>query len=84
MNIRNGFSFARELARKHALLLAGGMFAVGSTAAWATTCGDRCEVGYQAAVKFCRGDRGFLPDDLEDCLKQAQRDYEACLDDCPK
>lgn len=74
-------------ANRKASNLTPGLFAVCllagvATMAWADTCEQRCRVGYESAVRFCRGDEGFDAEDLKECLENAQRDYQNCLQDC--
>lgn len=52
-----------------------------ATAVWAG-CRQDCAVDLNAALQACEVNYKRDPRNLTDCRENAQREYEACLEDC--
>lgn len=53
-----------------------------ASAVWAAGCREDCALGLQSAVQACEDNYSEDPKNLADCRENAQREYQACLEDC--
>lgn len=71
---------SRTMRMPMGLLAAGAVIAA---AAWAAaSCQDNCAGDLEAALRACQVNYAKDPDNLSDCRENAQRTYQACMEDC--
>ncbi len=68
-----------KLQRRRFMALA--LTASVATAVWAG-CREDCAIDLKAALDACEVNYAKDPDNFKDCRESAQREYQACLEDC--